>query len=228
MNDESFKILEIIRKTNENSGASRRKDVYSNDYRHDFDNDSSTDEEPIDEDISSDEESDFISKYGKISTQTSEKGKVKIKTNNEGAEEQIHGMSDDEFEAEMEKELQRRVRTAETAAALTAPSESIQLPDENENEGAADDEMGENEGSAAAKENYSDIYFDSDEEEGENRKLKTNDELFYDPEQDDEDQAWVDDVRRSYHQSSSGAGSKQIIPTPSKTKLFLKLKLFLT
>ena len=42
---------------------------------------------------------------------------------------------------------------------------------------------------------YDDIYFDSDEEDGEQRKVKTNDELFYDPNMDDEDQTWVDDVR---------------------------------
>ena len=68
---------------------------------------------------------------------------------------------------------------------------------------------------------YSDIYFDSDEEEEEasrsgRRNVKSNDELLYDPEKDDEDQVdsfslvweyffqsfmykvWVDDVRRSY------------------------------
>jgi hypothetical protein len=44
-------------------------------------------------------------------------------------------------------------------------------------------------------EKYEDIYFDSDEEDGENRKVKTNDELFYDPDMDDDDQTWVDDVR---------------------------------
>ena len=43
---------------------------------------------------------------------------------------------------------------------------------------------------------YSDIYFDSDEEEEEasrsgRRDVKSNDELLYDPEKDDEDQ--VDD-----------------------------------
>ena len=40
---------------------------------------------------------------------------------------------------------------------------------------------------------YSDIYFDSDEEEEEaagsgRRDVKSNDELLYDPEKDDEDQ----------------------------------------
>ncbi len=49
-------------------------------------------------------------------------------------------------------------------------------------------------------EKYEDIYFDSDEEDGENRKVKTNDELFYDPDMDDDDQTWVDDVRYiDYH-----------------------------
>jgi len=216
MDNNSLQILDLIRESNERVGSSKR-DVYSNEYRHDYDNDSSTDEEPIDEDFSSDEESDFISKYGNISTQTSNKGKVKIKFDGDGTEENVDGLSDDEFEAEMEKELQDRVKSAETAAALIEPSKSIPLPGEDENEGGDDDEdMGDIiQDSTSGK--YSDIYFDSDEEDGENRKLKTNDELFYDPKQDDEDQSWVDDVRRSYHQSSTE--KKPTIPTPGVAPL---------
>jgi hypothetical protein len=64
---------------------------------------------------------------------------------------------------------------------------------------------------------YDDLYFDSDEEEGDdekklggtssgktergrskNREVKSNDDLMYDPDMDDEDQAWVDNIRKQY------------------------------
>lgn len=67
------------------------------------------------------------------------------------------------------------------------------------------------EGSNVGQENnscYDNIYFDSDESDGENedlqkhrkakRKLLSNDELFYDPDSDVADQAWVDKQRRRY------------------------------
>ena len=47
------------------------------------------------------------------------------------------------------------------------------------------------------QEKYDDIYFDSDEEGegGDKRKVQTNEDLLYDPDMDDDDQNWVDDVR---------------------------------
>ena len=57
---------------------------------------------------------------------------------------------------------------------------------------------------------YSDIYFDSDEEDSDQRKVVSNDELLYDPEQDDEDQSWVDSVRKSYQVSKSGGNVSKL------------------
>ncbi|QQP56151.1 E2F-associated phosphoprotein [Caligus rogercresseyi] len=49
---------------------------------------------------------------------------------------------------------------------------------------------------------YDDIYFDSDDEtetkNGDFRSKKSNEELLYDPGEDDRDQAWIDSIRRSY------------------------------
>lgn len=61
-----------------------------------------------------------------------------------------------------------------------------------------------------ADSSYDNIYFDSDESDGgedndlpkrckTNRKLLSNDELFYDPDSDAADQAWVDKQRQKYH-----------------------------
>ena len=69
---------------------------------------------------------------------------------------------------------------------------------------------------------YDDLYFDSDEDDGDGgdpnetdpkpsgsgfgkspaaksrREVKSNDDLMYDPDLDDEDQAWVDNIRKQY------------------------------
>jgi hypothetical protein len=67
----------------------------------------------------------------------------------------------------------------------------------------------ENKSDADADSSYDNIYFDSDESEGDDqdlakrrkakRKVLSNDELFYDPDSDKADQLWVDTTRRRYH-----------------------------
>ncbi|NP_001290870.1 E2F-associated phosphoprotein [Esox lucius] len=107
--------------------------------------------------------------------------------------------SGDEFEKEMEAELSTTIKTMEckwTPSIATGeasgtngnvPAPGLPLP-----------------------EYYDNIYFDSDEEEtapgsssGQKRRkqrsIPTNDELLYDPDEDDRDQAWVDAKRRSYN-----------------------------
>ncbi|XP_007882720.2 E2F-associated phosphoprotein [Callorhinchus milii] len=70
---------------------------------------------------------------------------------------------------------------------------------------------------------YDDIYFDSDSEDEDGqegsgpaskkkckkRRVLTNDELLYDPEQDEKDQAWVDMQRRSYRGLSRRPSKEQ-------------------
>lgn len=61
---------------------------------------------------------------------------------------------------------------------------------------------------------YDDIYFDSDDEtdgkesKKEKQKFKTDDDLLYDPNLDDEDQRWMDDLRRTYQSPGSSSGLK--------------------
>ncbi|XP_040268209.1 E2F-associated phosphoprotein isoform X2 [Bufo bufo] len=101
--------------------------------------------------------------------------------------------SEDEFEKEMEKELSSTMKSMEgkwqnkdaatSAAAASAGGDQQQF--------------------------YDEVYFDSDSEEEvdqngkkQNRKQKhkvlSNDDLLYDPHEDDRDQEWVDAKRRSY------------------------------
>ncbi|XP_076022183.1 E2F-associated phosphoprotein [Genypterus blacodes] len=102
----------------------------------------------------------------------------------------------DEFEKEMEAELSSTIKTME---GTWGP-----LPAETSGEGAAP--------GLPAPQMYDKIYFDSDSEEedtpssstGRRRKqrvIPTNDELLYDPDEDDRDQAWVDAKRREYRVS---------------------------
>ncbi|XP_018422550.1 PREDICTED: E2F-associated phosphoprotein isoform X2 [Nanorana parkeri] len=102
--------------------------------------------------------------------------------------------SEDDFEKEMEKELSSTMKTIEgswqplgtgiSAATTSAEGSNLKY--------------------------YDDVYFDSDsEEEGNDQqekkqrkkqrhKILTNDDLLYDPDEDDRDQEWVDAKRRGY------------------------------
>ncbi|XP_063803944.1 E2F-associated phosphoprotein isoform X2 [Pseudophryne corroboree] len=100
--------------------------------------------------------------------------------------------SEDEFEKEMEKELNSTMKTVEGSW-------------QGLRTGAAPVSATPAEGSS--QQYYDDIYFDSDLEEEaaetgkkqrQKRKIPTNDDLLYDPDEDDRDQEWVDARRRSY------------------------------
>merc|ERR1712037_976073 len=125
--------------------------------------------------------------------------------------------SDDDFEADMALELKERVQAAERNAALTSGQPEEQADDEDIGDLPEGGEGSGPAGPAVTWGKYSDIYFDSDEEEEEasrrgRRDVKSNDELLYDPEKDDEDQVWVDDVRRSYQLP----GQKKTLPNGSQ------------
>lgn len=105
--------------------------------------------------------------------------------------------SDDEFQKEMEAELNTTVRNIE--GKWKSP------------EMGTSSSTGEA-GSATTSKYYDDIYFDSDSEDEDKtvmqdvqkkrkhqqRRILTNDELLYDPEEDSRDQEWVDSQRRRY------------------------------
>ncbi|XP_060938097.1 E2F-associated phosphoprotein [Limanda limanda] len=116
--------------------------------------------------------------------------------------------SGDEFEKEMEAELSSTIRTLEGTWGPSAEAQAL-----------------ENGGGAGAglpnPQVYDNVYFDSDSEGEEDkpsgstgqrrrqRVILTNDELLYDPDKDDRDQAWVDARRRGYNSRKRPAGSKQ-------------------
>ncbi|KAL5264927.1 hypothetical protein ACHWQZ_G005874 [Mnemiopsis leidyi] len=89
--------------------------------------------------------------------------------------------SDDDFEKEMDMEIRQHM--------------SISLPEKKKEKAKKEDKF------------YDDIYFNSsDEESGSNsvdKKIKSNDELFYDPQQDEKDEKWVQKKRRNYLQPGS-------------------------
>ncbi|XP_062326090.1 E2F-associated phosphoprotein isoform X1 [Osmerus eperlanus] len=103
--------------------------------------------------------------------------------------------SGDEFEKEMEAELSSTIKSMEGTWAPAASADSSGTND--------------NTTTPVLPAVYDQIYFDSDSEEEEapsssagrrrkQRAIPTNDELLYDPDEDDRDQAWVDAKRRGY------------------------------
>uniref|UniRef100_UPI0037E8582D E2F-associated phosphoprotein n=1 Tax=Semicossyphus pulcher TaxID=241346 RepID=UPI0037E8582D len=118
--------------------------------------------------------------------------------------------SGDEFEKEMEAELSSTIKTME---GTWGPSIA-------ENTGGQGG--GEGGGGGPGLPNtcmYDEVYFDSEEEEEDTpssstgrrrrqRTVLTNDELLYDPDEDDRDQAWVDARRRRYSRKRPSAASR--------------------
>ena len=176
------------------------------------DDDSDTDYDCDSGSSSSDEEDNFVRTIGNITTKTSSQGKIKIKealqsNPRDGEDEEM-----DDFEAEMENELDARVLEAETRAAI---ANTEVKPRTDEDFPLNDEDLGLEEMASTSKtpsDKYSDIYFDSDEEDTDGRKIVSNDDLFYDPEQDEQDQSWVDSVRESY-QVPRASGSAAKLPT---------------
>ncbi|KAM3918780.1 E2F-associated phosphoprotein [Leptodactylus fuscus] len=120
--------------------------------------------------------------------------------------------SEDDFEKEMEKELSSTMKTMEGRWQSLGPDASTSA--------ATTSAEGDK------PQYYDDIYFDSDSEEegaGKGKKHKhkvlTNDDLLYDPHEDDRDQAWVDAKRRGYRnirksrQSRTHSAKQKAIPS---------------
>ncbi|XP_020387930.1 E2F-associated phosphoprotein [Rhincodon typus] len=105
--------------------------------------------------------------------------------------------SEDEFEKEMAAELDSTMKIIEKGWELSA-------------EGASSSIGSCYSGAIPGPQYYDEVYFDSDSEAEDEQKgcdskkkrkrhkILTNDELLYDPDQDDRDQAWVDMQRRGY------------------------------
>ncbi|KAJ8341740.1 hypothetical protein SKAU_G00340310 [Synaphobranchus kaupii] len=111
--------------------------------------------------------------------------------------------SGDEFEKEMEAELSSTMKTMECRWSTSAPS----AEGTSGTAGSTADASGN-----LQPQQYDNIYFDTDSEDDEipgnsegrrrkQRRVLTNDELLYDPDEDDRDQAWVDAKRKQYRSS---------------------------
>ncbi|XP_038162925.1 E2F-associated phosphoprotein isoform X1 [Cyprinodon tularosa] len=126
--------------------------------------------------------------------------------------------SEDEFEKEMEAELSSTIRTMEgTWGPAAVPTGGGGAAGNDGGSGSSNPQM------------YDQIYFDSDSEEEDKpssstdqrrrrRIIPTNDELLYDPDADDRDQAWVDSRRyksRKQQDSASRSRPRQSKPLPS-------------
>ncbi|CAM4648988.1 unnamed protein product [Leuciscus chuanchicus] len=107
--------------------------------------------------------------------------------------------SGDEFEKEMEAELSSTMKSLE--GSWTASATQGQTSGTGDNTSTANKQP---------IQQYDSIYFDSDDDDDDDtagssqglrrkqRSVLTNDELLYDPDEDDRDQAWVDAKRKSY------------------------------
>ncbi|XP_078134218.1 E2F-associated phosphoprotein isoform X1 [Sander vitreus] len=122
--------------------------------------------------------------------------------------------SGDEFEKEMEAELSSTIKTLE---GTWAPSTAADTTGRGSSgPGLPNPQM------------YDEVYFDSDSE-GEDapssaagrrrrqRVILTNDELLYDPDKDDRDQAWVDARRRRYEVRKRPAAGSRSQPRTSQS-----------
>uniref|UniRef100_A0A2K5CJN4 E2F associated phosphoprotein n=1 Tax=Aotus nancymaae TaxID=37293 RepID=A0A2K5CJN4_AOTNA len=117
--------------------------------------------------------------------------------------------SEDEFEKEMEAELNSTMKTMEDKLSSLETGSS----------------SGNGKVAAAPTRYYDEIYFDSDSEEEDKavqvtkkkrkkqHKIPTNGELLYDPEKDNGDQAWVDAQRRAYHGLGRQRSHQQPVPS---------------
>ncbi|XP_054470132.1 E2F-associated phosphoprotein isoform X2 [Anoplopoma fimbria] len=164
-------------------------------------------EEPSDEERAEDSSEDELDV---LLNGTPEQKKKLIREYLTGESESSSG---DEFEKEMEAELSTTIKTIEGTWAPPAAEASA----------AAGGGGG---GGAPALPNrpvYDEVYFDSDSEGEEapsgstgrrrrQRAVLTNDELLYDPDEDDRDQAWVDAKRRQYHSRKRPAGGSRSQP----------------
>ncbi|XP_029454798.1 E2F-associated phosphoprotein [Rhinatrema bivittatum] len=125
--------------------------------------------------------------------------------------------SDDEFEKEMEAELTSTMKAMEGSwKSLEAGSSSG--PEQAGTAAHTQDNCQE--------QYYDEIYFDSDSEDEDKEvaqgtknkrkqkhRIPTNDELLYDPKEDERDQAWVDARRRGYRRTNQTQQQQQAAPS---------------
>ncbi|RUS75331.1 hypothetical protein EGW08_016920 [Elysia chlorotica] len=142
------------------------------------------------------------------------------KKKNDGDMGASSSSSEDDFEKEMEAELNMQVEFMEkTRDHLAIQGISIDATSSSDQHAEASKDESKDKKEKAAEEFYDEIYFDSDEEEdastrqnaGKNSKHRiiSNDDLLYDPDMDDRDQKWVDKQRLKHGSKAGGKRGKK-------------------
>ena len=109
----------------------------------------------------------------------------------------------DEFENEMLKVIEERIHKAEVDGGIKSNYISQDSRDKPKSQDKSSQDT-----SSSNKTLYDPIYFDSDDDSDEQsninsssqkqREVFSNETLMYDPNLDEEDQAWADNIRSSY------------------------------
>lgn len=191
------RILKVTAVTMDGSLFGRRNTNYDDYYCDESDDDILCSSKYI----SSDEDDEKFFTLP-MSTKTRKKACIKNQENDDDK---------DDFEREMASELSQTMRQLATSLRKNKSpdntSEAAGSSQESKSENAEKEPIDE------ASKFYDAVYFDSDDSEPEatetsklshktkkkeKRRIMTNDELFYDPTLDDQDQEWVDKMRRSY------------------------------
>lgn len=137
-----------------------------------------------------------IFKNIKIFKYHSEKG---LKMDRESAQENAQMDAANDFENEMNMELESRLREAETSGGIRVPDRTV-FPSKSSKDETLDSD----------DEDYLDEWNENVKDK--KSKQEVNDDLFYDPNMDDEDQAWVEDIRKDY---SKGRKNQKQKPLPN-------------
>ena len=122
--------------------------------------------------------------------------------------------SDDEFEKEMNSVFEERLQQAElNGGIITSIYEKLQAKEKETSK--------KSQASTSNTDSYDPIYFDSDDDSDKEtniqlpessvnktdksgkRKILSNEELLYDPDLDEQDQKWADNLKNSYVSPSS-------------------------
>ena len=155
---------------------------------------------------------------GSVFTKSTKSGKrLRRKDNSFMEDERLvepemqEGEDDDEFEKEMLTVFEERLHKAEVDGGIksssTTPKPSLIYN--------SSEKSNKNMTSNCENKLYDKIYFDSDDDSdeegnfegstasskdaiGKEKKILSNEELMYDPELDDEDQAWADNIRNRF------------------------------
>ena len=153
------------------------------------------------------------------STKREKRVRIRETCENENKLEEKGLESDDEFEKEMNSVFEERLQQAELNGGIISSIHKKVQDKENDIKSKSQTIP------SSSKSSYDPIYFDSDDDsdnetslglpkfsdtkgnKSKNRQILSNEELMYDPELDDQDQTWADNIRNSYVTGNSRYGN---------------------